>query len=242
MKIVSFYSHKGGVTKTTSTILSATNLTKHFKKKLAIVDCDEGQWSTYSLYEKKRAELEEEYSEEEINQREKKGELVFYPVVKAYINSSYETEDSASIDDVIKYFEDQKLDYLFLDFGNRSLDSVLDTFKKVDYFFIPFSRDEEEVLNALKTNYFFNQNLPSTKSYLFMTKLSKSSSELQFLDFIKDQIKDQGFEMLKQPVLSRQKYIFDNRSFFKPMTNKEDKEEKEYSFIKFINELKNKIK
>ena len=75
-----------------------------------------------------------------------------------------------------------------------------------------------------------------------MTKLSKSSSELQFLDFIKDQIKDQGFEMLKQPVLSRQKYIFDNRSFFKPMTNKEDKEENEYSFIKFINELKNKIK
>lgn len=48
--------------------------------------------------------------------------------------------------------------------------------------------------------------------------------------------------MLKQPVLSRQKYIFDNRSFFKPMTNKEDKEENEYSFIKFINELKNKIK
>ena len=224
MKIISFYSHKGGVTKTTSTILSATNLTKHFKKKLAIVDCDEGQWSTYSLYEKKRAELEEEYSEEEIDQREKKGELVFYPVVKAYINSSYETEDSASIDDVIKHFQDQKLDYLFLDFGNRSLDSVLDTFKKVDYFFIPFSRDEEEILNALKT------------------KLSKSSSELQFLDFIRDQIKDQGFEMLKQPVLSRQKYIFDNRSFFKPMTNKEDKEENEYSFIKFINELKNKIK
>jgi len=242
MKIISFYSHKGGVTKTTSTILAATNLTKHFKKKVAIVDCDEGQWSTYSLYDKKRNELEEEYTEEQLDQKESKGELVFYPVVKAFINSTFETEDSASIDDVIAHFKNLDLDYLFIDFGNRSLDSVLETFKKVDYFFIPFSRDEEEVINALKTNYFFNENLPQTKSYLFMTKLSKSTSELQFLEFIKDQIKDQGFEMMKQPVLSRQKYIFDYRSFFKPMTTKEDKEEKEYSFLKFINELKNKIK
>lgn len=241
-KIITFYNHKGGVGKTSNTILTATNLQAHFKKNVAVIDADEGQWSTYRIYENQLNQYQENYKQEELHKMFKDRSLVEYPVFKSYINDRYSTDDSYPLNKLIEELKDTT-DYIFLDLGNRSLEDFEYLFSKIDYFIIPFSRDPEELYQAVRLNSLLNSEFPDIQSYFLMVKITKSKTDLEEFEAVKSKVQKQIGAIFSTPILERRKYVLDIRSFFKPMNkNTEIKEEGKYSYFNFLKEFTKNIK
>lgn len=242
-KIVTFYNHKGGVGKTTNTIISATNLKAHFGKKVAIIDADEGQWSTYRIFESQMKQYRESISTDELSDMFKSKKLVEYPVFRSYVNDKYKVDDSYTIDEIIEEL-DSECDYIFVDLGNRSLADFKFLFDKIDYFIIPFSRDPEEFIQAIKMHSLLKAEFPHVKPFFLMVKITKSEKDLEEFSQIKSNIENKfNINVFSIPILERKKYVFEHRSFFQPIRKeKEKKEEGKYSYIEFLKEFTTKIK
>lgn len=227
MKIISFYNHKGGVGKTTNTILSATNLNYYFKKKVCIIDCDDDQWSTSEEYEDEYKSLQNDYKGEEIKHLIESKRIVQYDIFEEYVKN---------VPSLIESFKED-YDYVFLDLGNRYLDQSKELFNKIDHFIIPFSRDRKEFKKAIQFYSFLNDNFPKSLKTLLLIKLELRDNHLESFKGILDYFEKKSWDYFSQPILSRERYTNKYCSFFFPLSKKIEEKETHFNYINFLKEF-----
>lgn len=235
-KIISFYNHKGGVSKTTSTIITATNLSFHFGKKIAIIDCDDDQWSTSEEKEDELEKLQSDYTEEEIENLLNSKKITEYDVYKGRISKDIK-DDIEYVDHILDEIKGQ-YDYIFLDMGNRSLNHSEKIFKEIDYFLIPFSQDKSEIKKACQFYQIVNDLFSESTPYLLMVKLNKTRKRMEnhkaVFEYLNNELK---FNMFEQAILERDRYIERYKSFFFPIKKIEEEKEGLYNYFNFLNEF-----
>lgn len=236
-KLITFYNHKGGVTKTTSTILTATNLVYHFEKKVAIIDCDDDQWSTSEMKEGELLKVKGNYSEKELLKLFEDKKIVDFDVYKAYLNKSSQTEEVQYVKDILDDIKNEEYDYIFLDMGNRTLNQCEEIFSMVDLFIIPFSQDEDEIKKARQFYQLVNDVFPNSEKYMINVKVNKTPKRISTFNSLKEYLIDEKYNVFSQPILDRDRYKEVNKSFFFPMRKSEEEKEGAFNFFNFIKEF-----
>lgn len=134
---VAFCSPKGGVGKSTFTILTASCL--HYVKGLnvGVVDADYPQWSIFRARERETLILNQAvyYQERMVNQFKATGQRI-YPVIAS------RPEDAITDCSALLRGKERHFDIVFFDLpGTLNSDGVLQTIAALDHIFIPITSD-----------------------------------------------------------------------------------------------------
>ena len=152
--LIAFCSQKGGIGKSTFTILAASYLHYVLGKKVAVVDCDYPQYSIYKMRER---------------EKEKVGQIDFYKRL-AYVQfqqggkKAYPVLDSTpegAIGYYNEYVEEYGEDYEIILFdlpGTVNTDGVLSCISVLDYIFIPVIADRLVLASSLSFASFIQES------------------------------------------------------------------------------------
>jgi len=195
-KIIAIASEKGGVGKTTLSIMLSTNLFHLFKKKVVLMDVDDPQ---YSVFKKRNREL----NLIDLNQLK---ELDNYPIEKVSVNNIKEK--------ILAYYG--TVDYIIVDFHGGLTAEVVQGLMFVEHIFIPFDHDELEIestlffYNTLKTNFLNNDERVLKSIHLFFNQYQ----EIQRNKFasLKEQMISIDVPMMNSVVKKKQIYREQYRS------------------------------
>lgn len=161
-RIISFVSQKGGVGKTTTSIIAATNFKYHFNKDVVILDIDVRQSSSSVLRRKNISYCNDQSLIDNA-----------YPIVEVNYDNIY--------DKINEYYG--KVDYIIVDFpGTMSAEMAKGLFY-IEYMFIPFSYDELEIeatkvfYNSIIKHYYNNEKALCKDVRLFFCKYTEAASK-----------------------------------------------------------------
>lgn len=227
MKIVIIFNNKGGVAKTTITILATNFLDVYHGKKIAIIDADDDQWSTYSVYQEEKNKLIENYTEKEIDKLLSQKKIADVDVYKKYTSEviSFKEKLEAS----------NKYDFLFIDLGQRKIDELLDVFSIADHIIVPFSKDVEEIKKNVVFSRVIKRNFPEKNIKSLVVKIEKNKVE-DFLTIRKNLKKRFDINYYDSVILKRDRYP-QTRSLIWPLNFAEEKRDFGKGIISFINEF-----
>lgn len=218
-KIISIAGEKGGVGKTTLSIMLATNLFHLYSKKVVLMDYDEPQ---YSVYKKWKRELESVEENEKLN-------LKIYPVEKVSVTNIKEK--------VLEYYG--KVDYIIVDFHGGLSKEMIQGLMFIQHIFIPFDHDELEIDSTfnfyltLKTNFMENEARVLKSVHLFFNQFR----EIQKNKFavLKEQFISAGLPFMKHVVKEKEIYRGRYRNTLFPIP--EHKELGKNDIKNFFNEI-----
>jgi len=195
-KIIAIASEKGGVGKTTLSIMLATNLFHLFQKKVVLMDVDDPQ---YSVFKKRNRELN-------LVDLDRLNELETYPIEKVSIDNIK--------DKILAYYG--TVDFIVVDFHGGLTAEVVQGLMFIEHIFIPFDHDELEIestlffYNTLKTNFLNNDDRVLKSIHLFFNQYQ----EIQRNKFaaLREQMISIGIPMMNSVVKKKQIYREQYRS------------------------------
>ncbi len=195
-KIIAIASEKGGVGKTTLSIMLATNLFHHFKKKVVLMDIDDPQ---FSVLKKRNREL----NLVDVGQLP---EFETYPIERVSVSNIK--------DEIIAYYG--TVDFIIVDLHGGLTAEVVQGLMFVEHIFIPFDHDELEIestlffYNTLKKNFLNNDDRVLKSIHLFFNQYQ----EIQRNKFasLKEQMLGIGIPMMNSVVKKKQIYREQYRS------------------------------
>jgi cellulose biosynthesis protein BcsQ len=150
---VAFSTQKGGVGKTTLTVLAASYL--HYVRgyNVAVVDCDYPQ---FSIADMRKRDVEQVMSD---NHYKRLTHIQFTSIGK----NAYQVEESAAVDAIAKAEQLQTegdLDFIFFDLpGTMNAAGVIKTLACMDYVFVPISADRVVLESTLQFATTIHDNL-----------------------------------------------------------------------------------
>lgn len=153
---ISFSTQKGGVGKTTLTVLAASYL--HYVKgyNVAIVDCDYPQFSIADM--RKR--------DVELVMNDNHYKRLAYTQFTAINKKAYPVEECAAVDAIAKAEQlqtEKDLDFIFFDLpGTMNAAGVVKTLACMDYVFVPISADRVVLESTLQFATTLHDNLITT--------------------------------------------------------------------------------
>jgi cellulose biosynthesis protein BcsQ len=153
---IAFSTQKGGMGKTTLTVLAASYL--HYVKgyNVAVVDCDYPQ---HSIVEMRKRDVEQVMKDEHYKRM---AHIQFTNLKK----KAYPVEESNAVDAIQKAEELQKendLDFIFFDLpGTMNTTGVVKTLASMDYIFTPVSADRVVLESTLQFATTIHDNLITT--------------------------------------------------------------------------------
>ncbi|GAA4277531.1 ParA family protein [Aquimarina mytili] len=231
MKIIIVYNHKGGVSKTTTTVNTATFLEAYYGKKVAIIDCDDYQWSTYNNHQREMDLVLDSYQNdrEAIEKAIAEKKIVNYDVEKCLVQD---------FDDKIEEVRSKDYDYVFVDLGNRTLSECEPVFGIADQILIPYSNDEEEIQKAIAFYNLIRNNFPHVQAFCLVVKIEKSRVENH--QKIRNILQEKhGLQYYDTIIPLRTRFVKE-RSFFKPLNFETEKKDFNQGLISFVDELLHK--
>lgn len=207
-KLTAFCSPKGGIGKSTYTILAASYL--HYIKGLSvmIVDADYSQPSAFKqrLREEKVVNETEYYRNLMTEQYRRTGQKI-YPVIKAeakYALEEYET---------YRHSDDRHLDVAFFDLpGTMNSPGVMETITSLDHVFVPIAADPLvmdstlSLMSVLDESVFGRPDVRLSGAHMFWTKVDKRERNIYY---------DQYDELIDSYGLSRLAAHIPERVHFK---------------------------
>lgn len=154
--IISLFSQKGGVGKSTCTILLANCLHYHYKKKVALVDADFPQNSIAKRRDKELRLLQQndrlKTVFDKVNQ-----DRPPYPIIKTNLLSCPTEIEKLK----------GEYDYIFVDItGSINQEGIIDFFKCINFFFIPLLQDDFSLISSMELYGIITQKIkPISKEY-----------------------------------------------------------------------------
>lgn len=195
---IAFATQKGGIGKTSVTVLVASYL--HYVKgyNVAIIDCDYPQNSVMDI----------RIREEELIDNNPHFRTLALNHFKALGKSAYpiiESNPEDALRDARELMEDEtvKPDIILFDMpGTIQSDGVLLTLSKMDYIFAPISADRLVIESTLQFISMFNDNLVSTgktdnKGFYFFWTMVDKRERSELYDVYDKIIEELGFSTLK---------------------------------------------
>lgn len=234
-KVISFISPKGGVGKSTITVIAATALNFLAKdKKIAIIDGDFLQGSIYYM-RKREEELYE--NDEKFRKLCDSKEIRHYDIVLAETKGLHEV-----ILDLKK-----KYDYIFVDLpGTLSDPMIMLALLDINYLFIPVNPTDEFERNATMT--FINSMIPIITSYqqnslkeirilfnMYKESFAKNTNS-NYYDIFKEKAQEQKIKCFESKIYERTE-IKKEKSTLLPLNYNRSKAQKNDNIYKFIMEL-----
>jgi cellulose biosynthesis protein BcsQ len=153
---IAFSTQKGGVGKTTLTVLAASYL--HYVKgyNVAVVDCDYPQ---FSIADMRRRDVEQVMKD---NHYKRMAHIQFTAIAK----NAYPVEECSSVDAIAKaelLQEEGEPDFIFFDLpGTMNTAGVVKTLASMDYIFVPISADRVVLESTLQFATTLHDNLITT--------------------------------------------------------------------------------
>ncbi len=203
--ILAFATQKGGMGKTTLSVLVASWL--HYKRRIpvAILDVDASQLSVYNLRLR-----ETEQMDEETKKRFNEMNLDPYPV---------ERGEPADVPNMLRHVP-ADIRFVFIDLpGNIDIDGYEQALGMVDYLLVPMETSEFSVttgfnyLNAIRQI----DLLPADRCRIVWNKF-KESRDAELADQLSERFREYGFESMKSRIPQRDSYQdAANRSTMFPM-------------------------
>jgi len=203
--ILAFATQKGGMGKTTLSVLVASWL--HYKRRIpvAILDVDASQLSVYNL---RLREIEQ--MDDDTRQRFNEMKIDAYPV---------ERGEPADVPNMLTRIPPE-IRFVFIDLpGNIEIDGYEQALGMVDYLLVPMETSEFSVttgfnyLNAIRQI----DLLPADRCRVVWNKY-KESRDAQLVDQLSERFAEYGFESLKSRIPQRDSYQdAANRSTMFPM-------------------------
>jgi cellulose biosynthesis protein BcsQ len=227
MNTIIIFNFKGGVTKTTTTILAANFLDVYHGKKVALIDADDDQWSSYSVYEEEKKKLVSQYSEKQIDELLKNKKIADIDVYKMYTSEVLEFRK--------KLIEKNNYDFLFIDLGQRNIEDTFDIFKEADHIIVPYSKDSEEIKKSVVFTNVIKRNFPEKNIKSLVVKIEKNKID-DFMEIRKNLKKRYNNDFYESVILKRDRYP-QKRSLIWPLNLAEEKRDFGKGVISFINEF-----
>lgn len=228
MKIIVVYNHKGGVTKTTTSINSATFLQAYYDRKVCIIDCDDEQWSTYEEHQREMEEVQLKYNHDAlaIQSDITSKVLVNYDVEKCLVKN---------FEQKLAQLSEEAYDYIFVDLGNRTLAQSSYVFSLADQIIVPYSNDMNEIREAIGFYQTIRENYPLITIHCVVVKIDKSRVD-NHSKIKANLIENYGLKYYDNIILDRIHYV-NNRSFFYPLSFKRETKDYNSGFVSFVEEL-----
>lgn len=172
---MSVCNQKGGIGKSTFTVLLASYLHYELKRNCVVVDCDYPQWSIHSQREREVSIMERSdyYKLKLIRQYKENGQKL-WPVINT-------TPDKA-LDDLQHFLEmdDREFDFVLFDIpGTINIKGVPGLLAKLDYMFVPMKADRivmESTINfarIINDQFVISQEINMKGLYLFWSMIDK---------------------------------------------------------------------
>lgn len=227
MNTIIIFNFKGGVTKTTTTILTANFLDVYHGKKVALIDADDDQWSSYSVYEEEKKKLVSKYSEKEIDKLLESRKIADIDVFKMYTSEVLEFRG--------KLAKDNEYDFLFIDLGQRNIEDTFDIFTIADHIIVPYSKDSEEIKKSVVFTNVIKRNFPDKNIKSLVVKIEKNKID-DFMEIRKNLKERYNNDYYKSVILKRDRYP-QKRSLIWPLNLAEEKRDHDEGILSFINEF-----
>jgi len=198
--VLAFATQKGGMGKTTLSVLVASFL--HYKRplKVAILDVDGSQLSVYNQRLREVESMEESVKAQLLEREEKEG-ITAYPILSG--TPSAVPELLADLNDL-----PQKVDLVLIDLpGNIDVEGYDEALRHLDMLIVPMETSEYSVttgfsyLNAIKDV----ELLPLDRCRVVWNKY-KSSRDGLVADALEERFAEHGFQCLKSRIPQRDSY------------------------------------
>ena len=152
-KFICIASQKGGVGKSSLTIMLASWLQYNMKKQVAIIDADNPQYSLMKDREDNITYLEDNPT---IEKKFTEQGIPVYKVEKSTIEGCLEKMDE---------YEEQGYEYVFIDLpGTVGDEKIYSIYNAVDFIFIPFDEDKMSFRSSLELAYILNTQIKGKNS------------------------------------------------------------------------------
>ena len=215
---VAITTQKGGIGKTSVTVLLSSYL--HYLKgyEVAVVDCDYPQYSIFDLRNRETEVVasDEYYSVKAYNQL-CKIEKKCYSIVMSSIGDATSKANELA--------QEENLDIVFFDMpGTLNTDGVLDLLSEMDYIFSPISADRLVVESTLQFLSLFNDNLITTgiakaKGVNLFWTMVDGREKTSLYDMYNSVINDLGQKIMKTSLPDSKRYrreiTFDKKPIFR---------------------------
>ena len=215
---VAITTQKGGIGKTSVTVLLSSYL--HYLKgyEVAVVDCDYPQYSIFDLRNRETEVVasDEYYSVKAYNQL-CKIEKKCYSIIMSSIDDATSKANELA--------QEENLDIVFFDMpGTLNTDGVLDLLSEMDYIFSPISADRLVVESSLQFLSLFNDNLITTgiakaKGVNLFWTMVDGREKTSLYDMYNSVINDLGQKIMKTSLPDSKRYrreiTFDKKPIFR---------------------------
>ena len=215
---VAITTQKGGIGKTSVTVLLSSYL--HYLKgyEVAVVDCDYPQYSIFDLRNRETEVVasDEYYSVKAYNQL-CKIEKKCYSIIMSSIDDATSKANELA--------QEENLDIVFFDMpGTLNTDGVLDLLSEMDYIFSPISADRLVVESTLQFLSLFNDNLITTgiakaKGVNLFWTMVDGREKTSLYDMYNSVINDLGQKIMKTSLPDSKRYrreiTFDKKPIFR---------------------------
>ncbi|MBE9487924.1 MAG: ParA family protein [Bacteroidetes bacterium] len=205
--IIAFATQKGGVGKTTFSVLAASYLYYKLGYNVALVDCDYPQYSIEKMRKRdlKQIDIDDDYRMMAYDQFTKLGKKT-YPILTSSAENAIQTAtDYANASSVT-------LDIIFIDIpGTVNTDGVLKTLANVDYLFTPIISDRLVLESGLSFAIGINEHIVLNPEYnlkgiyLFWNKVDRRE-RTNLYEIYEKTIHEFGLSILKTTIPDAKRY------------------------------------
>ena len=215
---VAITTQKGGIGKTSITVLLSSYLHYIRGYEVAVVDCDYPQYSIYDLRNRETEIIanDEYYGVKAYNQL-RRIEKRCYSIIMSSIQDAISKAE--------KLVEEENLDVIFFDMpGTLNTDGVLDLLAEMDFIFSPISADRLVVESTLQFLSLFNDNLITTgiakaKDVNLFWTMVDGREKTSLYDMYNSVVKDLGQKIMTTTIPDSKRYrreiTFDKKPIFR---------------------------
>jgi len=209
------------------TILITNFLDVYHGKKITLIDADDDQWSSYSVYDDEKKKLLSDYTEKQIDKILEGKKIADLHAFKMYASEVLSFKK--------KLNQKNEHDFLFIDLGQRKFGDTIDIFKETDHIIVPYSKDSEEIKKSVVFTNVIKRNLSDKNIKSLVVKIEKNKVD-DFMEIRRNLKGRYNNDFYKSVILKRDRYP-QKRSLIWPMNLAEEKRDFGKGVISFANEF-----